>query len=120
MIVVVSGWRDATNEHRIVVAEEFGKLAMVTGRHLTIAHGAARGIDAIADELAKHYFWDVHPIEANWKKYGKAAGPLRNNQLLDLKPSLVLAFPHRDSIGTRDMITKAMDRQIPLWVRWIS
>lgn len=65
--------------------------------------GGAKG----ADEVPKFLFfypWDVFP--ANWDKYGKAAGAIRNQQMLDEgQPNLVIAFPSGN--GTADMIRRA-------------
>jgi hypothetical protein len=51
-------------------------------------------------------------VSAKWEKYGLAAGPIRNQEMLDTyKPDLVVAF-HNDiehSKGTKDMITRAMN-----------
>lgn len=86
-----------------------------------LIEGEARGVDSIAATIARAYGVPVIPFPADWTKYGKAAGPIRNKQMLDEgKPSIVFAF-HDDlehSRGTKDMITQALDRG--LIVRWFS
>ena len=56
------------------------------------------------------------PFPADWKQYGKAAGPIRNQQMLDEgKPELVLAFvdkPVVESRGTWDMVQRARKAQV--------
>lgn len=43
---------------------------------------------------------------ADWKKHGKAAGPIRNQRMIDEgKPDLVIAFP--GGRGTADMVRRA-------------
>ena len=43
---------------------------------------------------------------ADWNSYGKAAGPIRNKQMLDEgKPDVVIAFP--GGTGTANMIMQA-------------
>lgn len=53
---------------------------------------------------------------ANWQRYGRAAGPVRNQQMLDEgKPDLILAF-HQDIVnskGTADMIRRANRAGVP-------
>lgn len=47
---------------------------------------------------------------ADWKRYGKAAGPIRNSQMLEYvkqENPLVVAFWDGESHGTRDTINKA-------------
>jgi hypothetical protein len=44
-------------------------------------------------------------VPADWEKWGTAAGPKRNQMMLDQKPDIVLAFP--GGRGTADMIARA-------------
>ena len=54
---------------------------------------------------------------ADWKKYGRAAGPIRNKQMLNEgKPDLVLAFHTNieNSKGTKSMIQIAKKSEIKI------
>lgn len=66
------------------------------------AHGAARGLDAIVDRVARPIWGDeVKRYPANWKTLGKRAGIERNlGMLREEEPHLVVAFPLAGSIGT--------------------
>ena len=80
-----------------------------------IIEGEARGVDKAARLIAKHLGLEVVPFPADWDKYGKAAGPIRNQQMLDEgKPDLVLAYPMPGSVGTQDMIARAKKAGIPV------
>jgi hypothetical protein len=88
-----------------------------------IVNGDAKGADqmstCIAYQLGK---MKVKRYPANWKKWGRAAGPLRNQEMLDdnLDICLVLAF-HKDidkSRGTKDMVRRAS--KIPIQVEIIT
>ncbi len=71
-----------------------------------IIHGAASGADSMAGAWAEKKGIKVLSFYPNWSKYGKAAGPIRNQQMLDEgKPNLVIAF--EGGTGTNDMIKKA-------------
>lgn len=73
---------------------------------LEIISGMARGADTIAAKYAEQYNLRLHKFPANWDKYGKAAGSIRNQQMIDeCYPDLVLAFP--GGRGTADMIKRA-------------
>lgn len=73
---------------------------------LTVITGAARGADTLADEWAMEYGAKREVYPADWAKHKKAAGPIRNQQMLDEgKPSLVIAFP--GGAGTADMVRRA-------------
>jgi len=84
-------------------------------RDSIIIHGGARGADTLADTVAKSLgFKDVVCFPADWKKYGRGAGPVRNRQMLDENPNLVIAF-HDDienSKGTKDCKEEAEKRGI--------
>ena len=66
----------------------------LTPKDVTVIHGAAEGADIIAGQIASALGCEVVPYRAEWMRYGKAAGPIRNQRMLDEgKPDLVLAFP---------------------------
>jgi hypothetical protein len=110
MRALICGSRDWTN--RGVVAAILHLLPSGT----TIIHGAAAGADTIADEAALECGFKVEPYPADWRKYGRAAGPLRNQQMLEAQPDVVLAF--HDSIwsskGTVDMLRRAQAANVPI------
>lgn len=73
---------------------------------LTIIQGGATGADQIAREWceAREVPYDNYP--ADWKHHGRAAGPIRNQIMIDQgRPNLVLAF--KGGAGTADMVRKA-------------
>jgi hypothetical protein len=77
---------------------------------IAIIEGNARGADTMAGVYATTWGLGLEVYPANWKKYNKAAGPIRNQQMLDEgKPDLVLAFHDNidKSKGTKDMVARA-------------
>jgi hypothetical protein len=73
---------------------------------ITIIEGGAKGADFCARLFAKYCGWEHMPFPANWKAYGRAAGPMRNQQMIEEgRPQLVIAFPGDD--GTADMVRRA-------------
>lgn len=84
---------------------------------VTLIHGAARGGDELAAAEAERRGWSVYSFPAEWKRYGKGAGPVRNREMLDtMQPDLVLAFPLANSIGTWQCAKLAAERGIPTYV----
>lgn len=70
---------------------------------IKIIHGGARGADHCADQWAVVNWCQFQEFPAQWDKYGKRAGYLRNQQMLDEgKPDLVIAFP--GGRGTKMMV----------------
>lgn len=81
----------------------------------TIIEGGAKGADFLARVWAK--YMDVPFVEypADWKTHGKAAGPIRNQQMLvEGKPDMVIAFLAPNSRGTKHMIEIAQKANIPV------
>lgn len=75
----------------------------------TFIHGAAAGADALVDRIAKTD-WAGVAVErwpANWAEYGRGAGPIRNQQMVDMGAECCLAFPDPMSVGTWDCIRRA-------------
>jgi hypothetical protein len=48
---------------------------------LTILSGGAKGADGLGEKFARENHLGVELFPANWKTYGRAAGPIRNKQL---------------------------------------
>jgi hypothetical protein len=112
--LLVTGSRDWTNERAIYEALE----AAVDGPDWVIVHGAARGADTIADLWAKMTGYEVEPHPADWGRHGKAAGPIRNQEMVALGADLCLAFPVPGSRGTLDCIERARAAHIPVREVW--
>lgn len=71
-----------------------------------IIHGGAPGADRMADVWAQKHDIPCFRFPAQWRKYGKPAGAIRNRQMIEIGlPDAVLAFPGGD--GTADMVNKA-------------
>jgi len=83
-----------------------------------IIEGEAPGADILAREEAEQMGFTVMKFPAHWEKYGRAAGPIRNREMLDQQPALVIAFHDNpsQSKGTRDTVEEAMRRGIQVIV----
>ena len=103
MRVLVCGSRNWTDADAILEAlVALGPVIEV------VIEGEAPGADSLAREAAQRLDIPVLKFPADWTKYGKAAGPIRNQQMLDEgHPDLVLAFPLQASRGTWDMVRRA-------------
>jgi hypothetical protein len=81
---------------------------------MTLVHGAAKGADTIAASLADHMGWDVEAFPAEWDRFGRRAGPVRNQLMVDHGADICLVFPLPDSRGTWDCVRRAKAAGIPL------
>lgn len=110
--VLVCGGRDFANYE--FVGAELDRIHVETPI-FAIIHGNARGADSCARIWAYHHEKDgirCWAFPAQWSKYGKAAGPRRNQTMLGMKPDLVVAFP--GGAGTADMVRRAKAAGIPV------
>lgn len=99
MRVIVCGGRNYANGPQIV--KTLGAL------HITaLAHGGASGADDLARIYALMAGIPTTEYPPRWGEHGKAAGPIRNQRMLDeFKPDAVVAFP--GGRGTADMVRRA-------------
>ena len=85
-----------------------------TMEEVTIVHGNAAGADRMAGELAAVLMFKVEVFPAEWAKYGRRAGPDRNQRMVNAGADLCLAFPMPGSKGTWDCVRRASDAGIPV------
>lgn len=125
MRVLVTGDREWDDERPIAALLQGLYDYNVDGSEFRVIHGGARGADNLAKTWARYTesteFSEIRGWEfpALWDKYGKVAGPIRNQQMLDeAKPELVLAFNDNlaESKGTADMVKRAKKAGIPVYL----
>ena len=71
--------------------------------NIIIVSGGARGADALGEKYAKDEGFSLEIYLAQWKKFGKAAGFRRNEQMAEVADALI-AFWDGKSHGTKHMI----------------
>lgn len=76
------------------------------GYKIVIISGHAQGADMLGERYAEERGYELIIMEANWNKYKKGAGRIRNNKMAEIGNALI-AFPIGDSPGTRHMIEAA-------------
>ena len=84
-----------------------------------IISGGANGTDSLAERYAKENKINMIVYKPNWQKYGNAAGPMRNTDIVD-RATHVIAFPSKKGKGTQDSIKKAKRRDKKLYIEWID
>jgi hypothetical protein len=111
MKVLVTGGRGFSNRTLL-----FASLDSLHADHAftMIIHGGASGADRLAGEWAASRCIPVEVHPADWQKYGRAAGPIRNQRMIDRKPDMVVAFP--GGRGTADMVRRVRMAGIELVV----
>lgn len=71
-----------------------------------IVSGGATGADSLAELYAIKRGYPMKVYKADWDKYGKGAGPIRNTQIV-MDSDLVIAFRKPGSRGTQNTIYQA-------------
>jgi predicted Rossmann-fold nucleotide-binding protein len=134
LVIVAGGGRDLlwlpAQIAAVLLARTSGQL--VHG----LLHGGARGADRTIGRAAHQLGWPVEVLPADWRRHGRAAGPIRNRELLELAISraealssaaapvsvLVVAFP--GGAGTASLVREARrlaaHAPVPLSVAQIS
>jgi len=88
-------------------------LDAIQPKPLVIIHGDAPGADQLADKWARLSQVAVRRHPADWTELGRAAGPIRNQEMLEEeKPDIVVAFP--GGRGTADMVIRAREAGVPV------
>lgn len=97
-VVLITGSRSWRRNRPVQDAIREAIREAPSGRRIVFRHGACRkGVDAIADTYLRYLGGEIeierHPAE--WRRLGKAAGPLRNKAMVDAGADLCLAFIDR-------------------------
>ena len=112
MRVLVCGGRDFDDYNLLssYLVELFVKSLLVP-EDVTIISGHARGADKLGERFANANNCKLLIFPADWDKYKKAAGFIRNQRMIDEgKPDLVVAF--KGGTGTADMVKRAKKHNI--------
>ena len=84
-------------------------------KKLEIISGGAKGADKLGERYAKEHNIKLACYKANWVKYGKQAGIVRNSQMAKEGDALI-AFWDGISRGTKNMIETALRRKLDVYV----
>lgn len=106
MRVAFTGGRDYQND--FMVAE----VLAVLNPSVVLLEGGATGLDSLVREVREAAGFAGETFEADWSKHGKAAGPIRNREMLDSGADILIAFP--GGKGTEDCVKAAKERGIPV------
>ena len=102
----------------VLLEQELNKLfnenEEFAGKEIKIISGMALGADTLAVDYADNHKLTKILFPANWKRYSRVAGFLRNEDMLSLATHLI-AFWDGKSNGTRYMIEIAKGKGIPVW-----
>lgn len=105
MRVIIAGSRDTTRQDVFDALDTCPWVGFISA----VVSGTARGVDTFGEEWAKQRDIDVITYPAEWKKYGKRAGPIRNETMARNAEGLVAVWDGK-SRGTASMVELAKRR----------
>ena len=107
--LVVAGSRDF--DDYTLLSAELDKL-LVGKTNITIVSGTARGADRLGERYAAEHNLRIERFPAEWEKYHKGAGPIRNMKMVQ-SADAVIVFWDNESSGTKNIIECARKQDIP-------
>lgn len=105
MRVLVCGGRNYADESAVFTALDH-VCGLAAFGAMTVIQGGATGADELARRWCALRCMPYINVPADWTRLGRAAGPIRNQRMIDQHaPDLALAFP--GGSGTVDMVSRA-------------
>ena len=117
--LLITGSRNWCNATQMSEALRYVWISIfIRNPETTLVHGAARGADLLAKAIweKRGLVAEGHP--ADWHKYGKRAGRIRNEEMVSLGADYCVAFLRPESIGTKHCLEIAREAGIPALEVW--
>lgn len=110
MKVIIAGSRIISNS--LIIDEAIEKADF---QITEVVSGCARGVDTLGELWAIANGIPVRRFPADWTKYGKSAGFIRNQEMANYADALIAVWDGK-SRGTADMINRAKKHGLEIYV----
>jgi len=110
MKVIIAGGRDITDPNLVLEAIDKSWFNITE-----VVCGMARGVDTLGKEWAEAHGIPVKEFPANWSKFHRAAGPIRNAEMAKYADALI-AIMKPGSKGTKSMVEIAHKHKLKVFV----
>jgi len=118
MRVIIAGSRGITQPSLVLFAVR--KAEIKYGITITeVVSGHARGVDRLGERYAAERGIRIRVFEAQWKRFGRSAGHIRNRAMAEYADALI-ALWDGVSRGTSDMISRATERGLKVYVKRVK
>lgn len=112
--VIIAGSREFDNYD--MLKEKCDKILsrkVNEGEEIVIVSGTARGADTLGEKYAEERGYKIERYPANWDKYGKRAGYLRNKKMAEVSNAcIVFLSPKAENKGSKMMISIATEEKL--------
>lgn len=113
MKVVIAGSRHITDRLGLVKAIE------QSGFEITeVVCGKSRGVDSLGEAWARANEIPVKEMPADWAKFGKIAGPIRNSDMAKYADAAIILWDGKTK-GTLNMIKNMVKLDKPYFIRMV-
>lgn len=117
--VIIAGTRTFDDYGMLCRSADYWLSEKRTKRRIVIVSGAAKGADALGEQYARERGYKLQRYPADWEKYGRAAGPIRNEVMAQNADALIAYWDGR-SPGTWNMIELARNYGLKVRVKKYS
>lgn len=115
--VIIAGSRDFSDYDALKSYADV-KLSNISRRDsIEVVSGCARGADTLGERYAEERGYGIKKFPADWNRYGKSAGYLRNVEMAEYADALI-AFWDGKSKGTEHMIRIAKNRGLRIGIKY--
>lgn len=120
VFVTIAGPRDYTNKEFVdeMLEEILSDILAKEVLPIHIVEGGAYGVDSLAKLYALQNELPYTEVKADWDKYGRSAGPRRNQKMAEMSDYCIVFF--KGSRGSASMIAEALKQNVPVYVISIS
>lgn len=111
--VIIAGSRNFNDYNLLREKMDFYLSNRFGVQSIQIVSGTARGADRLGERYANERNLDIKRFPANWELHGRAAGYIRNKQMIEYADACVV-FWDGSSRGTESTINLAKQYNLPL------
>ena len=119
MKVIIAGGRNITDYKFVSDAMSHDGAQYIVSKLTEVVSGGAKGVDYLGESWAEISNKPYKIFKANWKKHGRAAGPIRNEEMGDYADALIAVWDGKSS-GTKHMINYMRKLNKPVFVYILS
>lgn len=107
--VIIAGSRGFDDYNLLVGKCNYLLSEKMKTHDIVIISGTARGADQLGEKFAEEMGYELEKYPADWDKYGKSAGYIRNKEMAE-HADAVICFWDGSSLGTKHMVDIAKEK----------